>query len=398
MSHTANAHGQPVGLPVPGWSARPCPERVTLSGHYGRIEPLDVERHAAELHAAYAAAPDGRDWTYMSIGPFEDLQSYLSHARAAAASTDPLHYAVVDRASGRALGTFALMRIDAANGVAEVGYVAFSRALQRTPISTEAQYLLMKYVFGTLGYRRYEWKCDALNAPSRRTALRLGFRYEGTFRQAMVYKGRSRDTAWFSIVDRDWAVLAAAFEAWLAPGNFDAHGAQRRSLAAIRADQVREMHDKRAAKRPAIAVRPLAAGDEDAWRPLWRDYLAFYDTRLDDAMFATTWARLTDPAEPMVALGAFDGTGRLLGIAHALYHRSCWTVGPYCYLQDLFTVPDGRGRGVGRALIEAVGAHARAAGADRVYWHTHETNTTARALYDQVATNAGFIQYRSSID
>lgn len=397
MSHTTNAHGQPIGLPVSDWTPRPRPERVTLAGHHCRIEPLDAERHAADLYAAYATAPDGRDWTYMPIGPFNDAASYLAHARAAAASADPMHYAVIDRASGRAVGAFALMRIDPAHGVVEVGYVAFSRALQRTPISTEAQYLLMKYVFDTLGYRRYEWKCDALNAPSRKTAQRLGFRYEGTFRQAIVYKGRTRDTAWFSIIDPDWPVLAATFEAWLAPDNFNAQGAQRRSLTELRAAYAHQAHDTRAAERPPLSVRPLAASDEAAWRVLWRGYLAFYDTELGNEVYATTWARLLDQHESMLALGAFDETGRLLGIVHALYHRSFWTEGPYCYLQDLFTAPDTRGQGVGRALIEGVQAQARAAGARRVYWHTHETNATARTLYDQVATNAGFIQYRQNV-
>ena len=237
MSHTTNAFGQPIGLPVPDWTPRPRPERVALDGCYCHLEPLDAERHAAELYAAYAAAPDQRDWTYMAAGPFQDAASYLSYAHKAAASTDPLHYTVIDRASGRAVGTLALLRIEPVHGVIEVGWVAFSRALQRTPISTEAQYLLMKYVFDTLGYRRYEWKCDALNAPSRNTAMRLGFQYEGTFRRAIVYKGRNRDTAWFAMIDRDWPALAAAFEAWLAPDNFAADGTQQRSLAAIRAGQ-----------------------------------------------------------------------------------------------------------------------------------------------------------------
>ncbi|MGO4700640.1 GNAT family N-acetyltransferase [Dyella sp. 2RAB6] len=237
MPHTTNAYGQPIGLPLPDWTPRPRPERVTLDGRYCRLEPLDAPRHAAELHAAYVTAPDARAWTYMAAGPFEDEASYLSHAHKAAASTDPMHYTVIDRATGRAIGTLALLRIDPTHGVIEVGWVAFAPALQRTPASTEAQYLLMKYVFDALGYRRYEWKCDDLNAPSRAAAARLGFQYEGTFRQAIVYKGRNRDSAWFAMLDRDWPALAAAFDAWLEPGNFDEHGAQRRSLAAIRAER-----------------------------------------------------------------------------------------------------------------------------------------------------------------
>ncbi|AYZ62284.1 N-acetyltransferase [Burkholderia multivorans] len=395
---TTNAYQQPVGQPLPDWSARPRPQPVTLHGRHCRIEPLDAERHAADLYAAYASAPDGRNWTYLAHGPYADEASYRAYAHTAAASTDPMHFAVIDVASGRAVGTLALMRIDPANGVIEVGSVTFSPALQRTPISTEAQYLLMRHVFDTLGYRRYEWKCDSLNAPSRKAAERLGFRYEGTFRQALVYKGRNRDTAWYSIVDGEWPALAAAFDAWLSPANFDGEGAQRASLAAIRHAQANARDAaRRADSATRIAVRPLEAADEAAWRPLWCAYRRFYDTASSNAVLAMTWARLMDPAEPMFVLGAFDDAGALVGIVHALFHRSCWTEGPYCYLQDLYTAADARGRGAGGALIEAVYARARDAGASRVYWLTHETNTTARALYDRLATNAGFIQYRKDL-
>ncbi len=234
MSTSTNEYGQPVGAPVPDWSARPLPHAATLEGVHCRLEPLDAERHAQDLYAAYRAAPDGRDWTYMAVGPFDDEQVYRRHAQAAARSTDPRHYAVIDRKTGRAVGTLALMRIDPANGVIEVGHVTFSPLLKRTPISTEAQYLLMSYVFDELGYRRYEWKCDSLNAPSRAAAERLGFKFEGIFRQATVYKGRSRDTAWFSILDKEWPMQRQAFKAWLAADNFDEQGKQRRSLAEMR--------------------------------------------------------------------------------------------------------------------------------------------------------------------
>jgi RimJ/RimL family protein N-acetyltransferase len=144
-------------------------------------------------------------------------------------SADPLFFAVVDAASGRAAGVASYLRIDPVNGVIEVGHLAFAPQLQRTRVATEAMYLMMKHAF-SLGYRRYEWKCDALNAPSRRAAERLGFTFEGVFRQAIVYKGRSRDTAWFSVIDSEWPVLETAFLAWLDPDNFDADGRQRRSL------------------------------------------------------------------------------------------------------------------------------------------------------------------------
>lgn len=234
MTRTLNTHGQPVGLPVPDWTIRAHPSRSAMSGRTCRLEALDPALHAADLHAAYSLAQDDRDWTYMFAGPFANADSYREYAARIAPLIDPVHYAVIDLATGRAVGTLALMRIDRNNGVIEVGHVAFSPALKRTPVATEAQYLLMKRAFDELGYRRYEWKCDSLNGPSRRAAERLGFQFEGVFRQAIVYKGRSRDTAWFSIIDSEWPAVRAAFEQWLAPGNFDDEGRQRKSLSALR--------------------------------------------------------------------------------------------------------------------------------------------------------------------
>lgn len=233
MSPPTNAYGQPIGACTRDWTARPHPARQVLQGRTCRLEPLDPE-HAEPLFSAYRRAADGSDWTYLFVGPFEDLASYQAYVTAAAASRDPQHWAVIDERSGQAVGTLALMRIDGLNGVIEVGNVTFSPLMKRTPISTEAQYLLMKMVFDDLGYRRYEWKCDALNEPSRKAALRLGFSFEGIFRQAVMYKGRTRDTAWFSIIDSEWPERKAAFEAWLAQTNFDAQGQQIRALEACR--------------------------------------------------------------------------------------------------------------------------------------------------------------------
>lgn len=239
MAARTNEYQQPIGDALSGWTARERPARVNIEGARCRLEPIDVERHAANLFDAYRHAADGSDWTYLTIGPFADLASYRAYLTGAAASTDPLHYAVIDQATGKAVGTLSLMRIDPANGVIEVGNVTFSPLLKRTALSTEAQYLLMRYAFDELGYRRYEWKCDSLNAPSRRTALRLGFQFEGIFRQAIVYKGRSRDTAWFAIIDKDWPAVKRTFETWLDAGNFDAEGNQRTSLASLRDAQAR---------------------------------------------------------------------------------------------------------------------------------------------------------------
>ena len=172
-------------------------------------------------------------WTYLFSGPFAGFEAYRASLAPRATSEDPLFFAFVDRARKQAVGMGAYLRIDAANGVVEVGHLAFSPLMQRTAVATEAMYLMMKQAFD-LGYRRYEWKCDSLNAGSRRAAERLGFRYEGTFRQAVVYKGRSRDSAWYSVIDAEWPTRAAAFERWLDPANFDDQGAQRRTLAACR--------------------------------------------------------------------------------------------------------------------------------------------------------------------
>ena len=233
MSVNINKFQQPVGEALNAWTPRPFPERVTLVGRFCRLEPLNAS-HFADLLDAYSRAEDGRDWTYMFVGPFTHDDDCLCHLADAAASRDPLHFAVIDAQSQRATGTVALMRIEPKYGVVEVGHVAFSPLLQRTPAATESHFLLMQYAFETLGYRRYEWKCDSLNAPSRKAALRLGFSYEGLFRQALVYKGRTRDTTWFSVIDGEWPALRQGFERWLAAGNFDAQGRQRRSLAALR--------------------------------------------------------------------------------------------------------------------------------------------------------------------
>ena len=231
MGDHVNAFGQPIGSPVPGWTQRSRPSRNTVEGRFCRLEGFNPSRHAADLHAANIAGDDGRGWTYMAYGPFGTLQDYLKWAEPASESLDPLYYAIIDKKTGKAVGLASLMRIDPANGAIEVGNIKYAPTLQRTPMATEAMFLLMRMVFDDLGYRRYEWKCDSLNGPSRSAALRLGFFYEGLFRQAVVYKGRSRDTAWFAMTDKDWAVLKPVYETWLAPDNFDGAGKQKQRLA-----------------------------------------------------------------------------------------------------------------------------------------------------------------------
>jgi RimJ/RimL family protein N-acetyltransferase len=227
--------GQPVGPALEGWSERPRPSRAPIAGRYCRLEPLNVERHADELYAAYMEAPDGRDWTYLFSERPADAGAFRAYLVKNAASNDPLHYCIVAADTGKAVGTAALMRIDPVHGVIEVGSITYSPALKRTRAGTEAMYLLMRYAFDDLGYRRYEWKCDSHNAPSRAAAARYGFQYEGIFRQAIVTKGRSRDTAWFSIIDGEWPRVRRAFESWLALENFGPDGRQKHALAQLRA-------------------------------------------------------------------------------------------------------------------------------------------------------------------
>jgi RimJ/RimL family protein N-acetyltransferase len=229
-----NELGQPVGPALPDWRvpARPAPQ--VLAGRFCRVEPLDVARHARALFDANAQDRDHRMWTYLFSGPFASFDEYERWLLERVPGTDPLFRAFVDCASGKAVGIGSFMRIDPPAGSIEVGHIAMSPVLQRSPAATEAMYLMMRHAF-ELGYRRYEWKCDSLNEKSRRAAERLGFTFEGLFRQATVYKGRSRDTAWYSVIDSEWPLLREAFERWLDPGNFDAAGRQRARLDEIRA-------------------------------------------------------------------------------------------------------------------------------------------------------------------
>ena len=213
---------EPEGDPVDPRPA-PRPRRVVLQGSSVTLTPLEAA-HAKDLFEALRGAD--RLWTYLTYGPFHEYGAFEAHVGETAASDDPLFFAIVDNASGRIVGRAALMRIDPAHRVIEVGHILYSPALQRTRGATEAMYLLARHVFDDLGYRRYEWKCHAMNAPSRAAALRLGFTFEGVFRQHMIVKGRNRDTAWFSMLDTEWPVRRQALERWLSLENFDSAGRQ----------------------------------------------------------------------------------------------------------------------------------------------------------------------------
>lgn len=230
MSHRTNEFDQPIGDPLPDWQPRPRPARQVLEGRYTRLEPLDPATHAAPIFDAISLDEEGRRWTYLPYGPFEDLDTYRAWQESVAAPDDPLFFAIIDRERDAPAGVASYLRIAPEHGVIEVGHLQFSPLLAQTRAATDAMYVMMAHAFDDLGYRRYEWKCDSLNAPSRNAAQRLGFTFEGEFRQAVVYRGRNRDNAWFSITDAEWPALKASFERWLDPSNFDAEGNQRSRL------------------------------------------------------------------------------------------------------------------------------------------------------------------------
>jgi len=207
-----------------------------MVGRLCRLEPLEASRHAEALYETHALDAEGRNWTYLPYGPFASSEGLAVWIRSVEKSEDPLFFAIIDLPTQRAIGWASYLRIDPAMGSIEVGHLAYSPVLQRTPAATEAMYLMMRRAFDELRYRRYEWKCNSLNAPSWNAAERLGFRYEGTFRQAWVQKGRNRDQAWFSIIDSEWTAVRLALERWLDPLNFDVAGGQRRRLGEFMAE------------------------------------------------------------------------------------------------------------------------------------------------------------------
>lgn len=216
-----------LGHPVAGWTPPPLPDRSPIDGHFVRLEPLEADLHAADLFRAFSG--HDRLWDYMPYGPFSSASAYHRWAKDHQGKTDPVFYALRDAATGHASGVASFLRLAPEAGSIEVGHICFSPALQRKPAATEAMFLMMDWAFRA-GYRRYEWKCNTLNLPSRRAAQRLGFSYEGVFRNHMVIKGRNRDSAWFSVIDSEWPALREAYAAWLAPRNFDASGTQRERL------------------------------------------------------------------------------------------------------------------------------------------------------------------------
>ena len=230
MTHVIDSEtGLPIGIKVDA-SPATMPTKAVLAGRIVRLEPLDIDRHASALHAVSHQRNADALWLYMPNGPFSSLAAHIEHLSEFSSNPLNLAYVILDAASGNVLGQACYLRTDPANRTIEVGYILYSPDLQRSAAATEAMYLMARHVFDDLGFRRYEWKCNDLNAPSKAAALRLGFSYEGLFRQAVIVKGRNRDTAWYSMLDGEWPLRKAAFEAWLDPANFNTDGLQRKRL------------------------------------------------------------------------------------------------------------------------------------------------------------------------
>ena len=310
--------GRPVGLKVETTPAR-RPESVVLEGRFGRVEKLDAERHGAALWQAVNG--NNATWAYMGYGPFADEAAFVAWLAERPKLADPYSYAIV-APDGRALGIAALMEIRPSMGVIEVGNIVYAPALQRTALATEAQYLLARYVFETLGNRRYEWKCNALNAPSRRAAERFGFTFEGLFRQHQIVKGRNRDTAWFSMLDSEWPARKTAFERWLAPENFDAAGRQKLSLMALNGAAVAGLRRANAGDVEAVVAFQRAAyaknrsllGVEPL--PLLADYrkiLAEYETWLYESAHGLDGVLILEPRKDDLLIWSISTAPRLHG-------------------------------------------------------------------------------------
>ena len=232
ITDAADNDDKTLGEIVTNWSPPPTPPRLIMHGKYCRIEPLDVAKHGADLYQANREDEADAIWTYLPYGPFETLTEYQNWLTESCTGDDPMFFAIVNAKTNRATGVASYLRINPTAGSIEVGHINYAPTMQRTPAATEAMYLLMKNVF-ELGYRRYEWKCNTLNHRSKTAAKRLGFTYEGTFRQMMITKNRNRDSAWFSVIDKEWNAIKTAFETWLADDNFDNDGKQRVSLSSL---------------------------------------------------------------------------------------------------------------------------------------------------------------------
>jgi RimJ/RimL family protein N-acetyltransferase len=228
--HFKNEFDQLIGFPIENWHSREKPSQQIMMGKYCRLELLDIEKHTEQLFYALSLENDGSSWTYLPYGPFETCQDFCTWLEMTSTLDDTVLYTICDNKTGSPIGIAGYLRINPEQGSIEVGHLHFSKLLQKTPAATEAMYLMMQYAFEELHYRRYEWKCDSFNQPSRNAAERFGFKFEGIFRQSNVFKNRNRDTVWFSIIDSEWLDIKSRFCKWLSPENFDSRGNQIASL------------------------------------------------------------------------------------------------------------------------------------------------------------------------
>lgn len=339
------------------FTPRPRPERRVLEGRYCRLEPLNPARHGDELFAASMAPGAEARHRFLFEAPMEraEFQDWLGQK---AASEDPLFFAVIDKATGRCEGRQTLMRIDPTHGCIEIGSILWGPAISRSRVATEANYLFAAYAFDTLGYRRYEWKCHNLNAPSKRAATRFGFTYEGLFRQHMVAKGGNRDTAWFAMIDADWPLIKAAYEAWLDPANFDAGGGQKKKLQdffPLRRAGLGELVALVDLQRAAYAPNRAILGVEPI--PLQADYAEIV-TGME------CWLA-GEPAKPDGAL-ILDVTGA------------------DCLIWSVAVAPAAQGRGIAKRLMAFAEDRARLHGAAKLTLYTGEKLEGNIALYKRL--------------
>jgi RimJ/RimL family protein N-acetyltransferase/N-acetylglutamate synthase-like GNAT family acetyltransferase len=354
VSSLAASETLPLGEVVDSTPAK-RPERVDLEGRYVRLVPFHAPTHAPELYHLSHGEEAERLWAYLFPAPFESEKAFTSYYALAAEKDDPLLYAIIDKASGRAVGHTTYLRIEPAHRVIEVGNILYTPALSRTPGGTEAMFLMAKYVFEELGYRRYEWKCNALNAPSRRAAERYGFRFEGIFRKHMIVKGRNRDTAWFAMLGEDWPQRAFAFETWLAPENFDSEGRQRLALGALNAStldggehvlrraDLDDLPAVEALQRAAYAKNRVLLGVEPV--PLLWDYKKVFRER-------EVWVQ--------------DSATGLAGALILLPREEDFLI------DSLAASPMAQGKGIGNTLLVAGETRARALGYDTIRLYTGE--------------------------
>ncbi|MCK0198908.1 GNAT family N-acetyltransferase [Ancylobacter sp. 6x-1] len=372
MTQDVTPAGTAVAAPVEGpvfgrevdTTPAPWPRREVLEGRYVDIVPFDVAAHASDLYVL--SHGDGKDWqwAYLGVPPFESLKAFLSYYAVAAEKQDPLLYAIIDRQTGRAVGHATYLRIEPAHRVIEVGNILFTPALQRTPGGTEAMYLMARYAFETLGYRRYEWKCNALNAPSRRAAERYGFTFEGIFRNHMIIKGQNRDTAWFGMTEEEWPQRAVAFESWLAPENFDAEGRQKVSLGILNARtlNVGERSLRRASLEDLDAVEALQKTAYAKNRPL---------LGVEPVPLLWDYARVFREREVWVEDAPFGIAGVLILQARA----------DDLLIDSLAVSPLAQGRGTGNLLLEAGQMRARELGRPVARLYTGEPLSANIAWY-----------------